>query len=67
MVNGLARGVCLFHDPANRRALLVAGDGCGVCDSGGMVCERAWVYHYLQGYPCQLGGETENTRLMLDC
>lgn len=32
-----------------------------------MVCERTWVCHYLQGYPCQLGGETENTRLMLDC
>lgn len=32
----------------------VFGDGCAVCDSGGMVCEDL-VWHYLQGYPCQLG------------
>lgn len=55
MGSGLARGVCPFHDLPSEGSLLVAGDGCGVCDSGGMVCERARVYHYLQGYPCQLG------------
>lgn len=32
----------------------VFGEGCAVCDSGGMVCEDL-VWHYLQGYPCQLG------------
>lgn len=51
-------GVCLLNDRAILMAPSVAGDGCEVCDSGGMVCERTWVLH-LQGYPCQLGGKTE--------
>lgn len=28
-----------------------------------MVCERTWVYHYLQGYPCQLGGRNRKYKI----